>query len=191
VERRHDGDASETSGRTGGIDSERDVSWAALGLDAAGALPAAGELAKAGALGEKTAAAATHLTNAATTLRTAASRLTTDLTSATWIARMADGDLVTSLGERIRLLRIKFADDTGAISLGGRYTDEQDALIQLAKEVKRRGGVTLEDANTISDWTAQLEIPGHGPAIHPGRPGFPGNTLHINVGPVKHIPVLP
>lgn len=63
------------------------------------------------------------------------------------------------------------ADDTGAISVGGRYSADQDALIQLAKQAKRAGGLSKDDANLLADWADEFGLPGHGPAVHPGRPG--------------------
>jgi Pretoxin HINT domain len=75
--------------------------------------------------------------------------------------------------------------------VGQPFDDDQRALIQLAKELRQIGGVSQEDGETLSDWADEYDLDGHGPAVHPGRPGFGGNTPHINIGPIKHIPVIP
>ncbi|MCW2753493.1 MAG: hypothetical protein JWQ32_904, partial [Marmoricola sp.] len=85
--------------------------------------------------------------------------------------------------------RLAMRNEQGAIGLGSRFTDDQQALIQLAKDAKRRGGLTMDEADALANWADELGLPGHGPAVHPGRPGFGGTTLHINIGPIKHIPV--
>jgi RHS repeat-associated protein len=67
-----------------------------------------------------------------------------------------------------------------------------DALIQLAKEAKKKGRVTPEDAKTLDKWRKEYGLPGHGPQTHPARgnkQGFGSTTEHINVGPVRHIEV--
>lgn len=107
------------------------------------------------------------------------------------ISEQLAGGAVENGGLLARIKAFNWQDDTGAISIGSRYTDDQDALIQLAKQAKRRGGVSMDEANTLADWADELGLPGHGPAIHPGRPGFGGTTIHINIGPIKHIRVIP
>ena len=89
-----------------------------------------------------------------------------------------------------RLRSVDLREETGSIRFGSRYSEDQDALIQLAKDAKRRGGVPQDDANTLADWADELGLPGHGPAVHTGRPGWGGTNVHINIGPVRHIPVI-
>lgn len=70
-----------------------------------------------------------------------------------------------------------------------RNTPDQDALIQLSKDAKRRGGVSSDDASILDDWRTEYGLPGHGEMIHPTRPGWAGINPHINIGPIDHIPV--
>lgn len=104
-------------------------------------------------------------------------------------AAAAEATSSGSLAARIRALRARLGDDTGAVRLGG-YTADQNAVIQLAKLARRRGGVSIGEANTLVDWAEETGLPSHRPALHPGRPGFGGQTVHINIGPVKHIAVV-
>ena len=67
------------------------------------------------------------------------------------------------------------------------YNPEQNALIQLAKEANRKGGVTPNEANILRDWANETGLPFRGPEAHPGR-GF-GSNPHIHLGPINHIPV--
>jgi hypothetical protein len=111
------------------------------------------------------------------------------LVSGHCVAAEATADSGTGLLPRLG--SVNWADDTGAISLGGRFTDDQDALIQLGKQAKQLGGLPQDEAEILAEWADELGLTGHGPALHPGRPGFGGTTVHINIGPIKHIPVLP
>ncbi len=67
------------------------------------------------------------------------------------------------------------------------YTPDQDAVIQLAKGAKKRGGVTVDEATTLKDWAKEYSLPFRGPEAHPGR-GF-GSKPHIHVGPVNHLQI--
>jgi RHS repeat-associated protein len=67
-----------------------------------------------------------------------------------------------------------------------RNTGDQDALIKIAKRVKRTG-VSTEEAEILQEWAEEFEVPFRGPEAHPGR-GF-GSLPHIRVGPINHIPV--
>ncbi len=71
------------------------------------------------------------------------------------------------------------------------FTAEQDAVIQLAKDAKRSGGLTQGDAGTLREWAKEYGLPSRGPEIHPNRPGWAGENPHIHIGPVNHIPVVP
>jgi RHS repeat-associated protein len=74
------------------------------------------------------------------------------------------------------------------------FTAEQSALIKAAKSAKKSGGVSREEALRLdaarerANKDAPLKLNGHGPAVHPGR-GWSSTNVHINIGPVKHIPV--
>jgi uncharacterized protein RhaS with RHS repeats len=65
------------------------------------------------------------------------------------------------------------------------HTADQRAVIELAKEAKRKG-ITQEDARTLLDWAKEHNIT---PAVnHIGTDHWIGGD-HIRVGPVNHIPV--
>ncbi|MFL6194034.1 MAG: RHS repeat-associated core domain-containing protein [Thermoanaerobaculia bacterium] len=68
------------------------------------------------------------------------------------------------------------------------FTRDQQALVALAKEAEKKGGVTLTEAKTLGEWAKELGLSFRGPEIHPER-NF--NIPHIHVGPVDHIPVKP
>lgn len=68
----------------------------------------------------------------------------------------------------------------------GKFKAEQDALIQMAKEAKRKGSVSADDAKAFGDLAKETNIPFRGPETHPSR-NF--TDPHVHVGPVDHIPV--
>jgi RHS repeat-associated protein len=68
-----------------------------------------------------------------------------------------------------------------------RFTEDEQALVALAKEAKKLGGVTAEEAKILGGWAKEYGMPFRGPEVHPGRPF--GQFPHIHVGPVNHIPV--
>ncbi len=70
---------------------------------------------------------------------------------------------------------------------GGAFTADQNALIQLAKEAARRGGVSEGEGDILIKWGQELGLPSRGPELHPGRPF--GKFPHIHIGPVNHIPI--
>jgi hypothetical protein len=82
-------------------------------------------------------------------------------------------------------------DEAGTI--GPRFTEDQQALVELAKLAKATGGVTTEEAGSLMDWAEEFDLnPSTSePEIHPGRSGWGSQNLHIRIGPVNHIPVLP
>lgn len=64
-------------------------------------------------------------------------------------------------------------------------TADEDALVQLAQEAKRRG-VTNRDAQTLLDWAREHRVD---PALdHINTTHWVGGP-HIRVGPINHIPV--
>ncbi len=71
-------------------------------------------------------------------------------------------------------------------SVGGRFSPDQVALVELAKDA-RRSGVTPEEATTLKEFARELNLGFRGPETHPGRPQ--GQYAHIHVGPVPHIRV--
>jgi RHS repeat-associated protein len=67
------------------------------------------------------------------------------------------------------------------------FDANQQALVALAKEAKRMNGISPEEAQALLEWAIEYNIAGRGPESHPGRPY--GNTPHIHIGPINHIPV--
>jgi hypothetical protein len=68
-----------------------------------------------------------------------------------------------------------------------RMTADQAALVELAKEAKKKG-VRKADAETLLEWAKETGLPGRGPEAHPTREF---KDPHIHVGPVDHIKVWP
>ena len=71
------------------------------------------------------------------------------------------------------------------------HTPDQQALVELAKDAAKAGGVSLEDAETLLNWAEEYNLPAHGPEVHINRPGKASNVPHIHIGPVQHLPILP
>ena len=69
-----------------------------------------------------------------------------------------------------------------------RFDEDQDALIQLAKDAKNRGDLTIEEAEILFEWANEYGLDSHQNKIetHPNR-NF--DIPHIHIGPVDHIPV--
>jgi RHS repeat-associated protein len=72
-----------------------------------------------------------------------------------------------------------------------RYDGDQDAAIQLAKDARRRGGASLDDAETLLEWSEEYDVQpeSHGPEEHPNRSGDVSRNPHFHIGPVDHIPI--
>lgn len=74
-----------------------------------------------------------------------------------------------------------------------RNTPDQNAVLELAKEAKRNGGVDLEDAKTIMEWAKEYDVPFHGPEQHPDRPQLSSQNWHFHIGnssKTGHIPII-
>jgi len=71
-----------------------------------------------------------------------------------------------------------------------RQTPDQQAVIELAKEAKRKGGITDSDASILLDWADEYGVPHHGPETHVNRPGAASNVPHIHIGKTGHIPII-
>ncbi|MGH2759977.1 MAG: pre-toxin TG domain-containing protein, partial [Actinomycetota bacterium] len=107
-----------------------------------------------------------------------------DLRSASRLQRAVRFAQVRAASKRIwSRIGPRLADETG--SIGRRFTRDQDALIQLAKEAKRRGGVALDEARILRKWADEYNLPSRGPERHLGRRW--GSAWHIHIGPVRHI----
>ena len=66
------------------------------------------------------------------------------------------------------------------------FTKDQQALVELAKEVQKRGGVTMDEAKILKEWSKEFNLPFRSPEIHPNR-NF--NIPHIHIGPINHLPI--
>ena len=82
--------------------------------------------------------------------------------------------------------KLGFADNNSS-SNGKRYDENQQAVIDLAKEAKRKGGVTLGEAEILIEFANEYGVPNHGPEVHPTRPGPASNVLHFHIANVAHI----
>lgn len=88
--------------------------------------------------------------------------------------------------DAVRSMLARLSDETGEIR--GPHTADESALVALAKQAQRAGGLVKEDAEQLWEWAQELGLPGREPGLHPDRPNF-GGQPHVNIGPVKHIPV--
>jgi RHS repeat-associated protein len=104
-------------------------------------------------------------------------RMGTAGSGALWLMGSADSAGVRSLSG---------LGNVGALSIL-RYTPDRQALIDLARQAMRRGGITLEEAGILKGWAAEYKLPFRGPEVHPQRPF--GRFPHIHIGPVNHLPV--
>lgn len=68
---------------------------------------------------------------------------------------------------------------------GKPFDPDQDALIQLAKDAQRRGGVNQQDAQTLLDWANEYGLRNRNDI---GTNHWVGGD-HIHIGPVNHLPV--
>ena len=75
-------------------------------------------------------------------------------------------------------------------NINKRNTPDQDALIKLAKEAKKNGGATYEDAEILIDLAKEYDVQYHEIEIHPNRPGAASNVPHFHIGKTGHIPVI-
>ena len=78
--------------------------------------------------------------------------------------------------------------------LAKRFSNEKAALVDMAKQDKRSGGISEDDMQAYKDLNSELpdafpENAVRGPEAHPGR-GH-GSQPHGHVGPVDHIPIKP
>jgi RHS repeat-associated protein len=80
-------------------------------------------------------------------------------------------------------------DQAQAPGTGKRFTPDQGALVEIAKEAERAGGVTKSEAEILVNWGKEVGFGdrARGPESHPNRPF--GKEPHIHVGPVNHLPV--
>lgn len=72
---------------------------------------------------------------------------------------------------------------------GKRFTEDQQAVIDLANEAKKGGGITKSNGEILVEWAKEYGIDAHAPMVHSGRSGIWSYTEHINVFN-KHIPII-
>ena len=72
---------------------------------------------------------------------------------------------------------------------GKRFTEDQQAVIELAKEAKRAGGIGRQEANILVKWAKEYGLRSHFPDRHKNRPlSMWSKILHIKILNI-HIPV--
>jgi hypothetical protein len=116
----------------------------------------------------------------------------------------ANGDTLAIIGERvygraltaynlkIDHIHTYYAGTTPVLVLNSCFTPDQDAVVQLAKEARQAGGITVDEGRALRAPADSDGIPYHPDLsepyeVHPSR-GF-GSNPHIHVGPVNHIPI--
>ena len=111
-------------------------------------------------------------------------------------ARRLVGPAVDAAAGALSRARLVLTDDTGSlnpgarIGRGARNSDDQDALLKLAKRAsKRPGGISQDDASALNDWADEYGIKNHIPMTHPGN-GYWDQILHIKIANI-HIQVTP
>lgn len=70
-----------------------------------------------------------------------------------------------------------------------KHTPEQQDVVKRAKDAKKNGGLTPEEADQLLQDAQNAGLPSHGPESHPNRSAPTSKQTHIHVGPVDHIPV--
>jgi RHS repeat-associated protein len=65
------------------------------------------------------------------------------------------------------------------------YGANQRALIELAKNAKRSGGVAAKEAKILLEWASEYGVSSRGPQIHPNAATV--NYWHVHIGKVSHI----
>jgi hypothetical protein len=81
----------------------------------------------------------------------------------------------------------RYGPGEGITAMAKPFSGDQAALVDLAKQAQRTGGVTAQEAQTLRQWAQEYGLPFRGPEVHPNRPF--GQFPHIHVGPVNHLSV--
>ena len=72
---------------------------------------------------------------------------------------------------------------------GKRFTEDQQAVIELAKEAKRAGDIGSKEAYILVEWAKEYGLRSHFPDVHLHRPlSIWSKIKHINILNI-HIPV--
>ena len=69
------------------------------------------------------------------------------------------------------------------------FTKDQRAVIELAKDAKKAGGISSQDANTLVGWAKEYGLKNHGIMKHPNRSGIWSHIDHIKIANM-HIPII-
>ncbi len=82
--------------------------------------------------------------------------------------------------------------NAGTCGTGVRHTDDQKAIVQLAKESKRSGGITKENAKTLMKWADEYQFPvkSRGPELSKNINSIWGKVEHYHIAGVDHIPLI-
>ncbi|QOY91372.1 RHS repeat-associated core domain-containing protein [Paludibaculum fermentans] len=75
----------------------------------------------------------------------------------------------------------------GGTRIAKRFVSHESALIDLAKQFKRRG-LNSQEVDIMRDWAKEYGVYFRGPEAHPNR-NF--TIPHVHIGPIDHIPVRP
>jgi RHS repeat-associated protein len=70
-----------------------------------------------------------------------------------------------------------------------RFTPDQSALVDLAKDARARGGTTLDNAKTLIDWANETCVPCRNDIEETHWAPNDDPIPHIHIGPVNHITV--
>jgi uncharacterized protein RhaS with RHS repeats len=80
-------------------------------------------------------------------------------------------------------------EEQGAKEGSKRNSPDQQAVIDLAKEAQKKGGLSADEARALQDLAKDAGVRTRGPESHKDRPQ--GQNPHIHVGPVDHIWICP
>ena len=73
-----------------------------------------------------------------------------------------------------------------------RRTPDQQAVADLAKEAKKRGGITSRDAKTLMGWADDygFPIPSRGPELSQRTGSIWSKIKHFHIAGIDHIPLI-
>ena len=72
------------------------------------------------------------------------------------------------------------------------HTEDQKAVVQLAKEAKKSGGITKMNAETLMKWADEYKFPvkSRGPELSKNINSLWGKMQHYHIAGVDHIPLI-
>ena len=106
------------------------------------------------------------------------------------IEKLAEPILVYNL--EVEDFHTYFVGEYGVLvhNYGAKFDENQQAVIDLAKEAKRKGGVSMSEADTLMEFAKEYKVSFHGPEIHLSRPGEMSHIWHFHIDKQGHIPIL-